>query len=92
MNYPTSTADALRDLFRAHTNPHIWLPALLVLVVAMTLGMAVREILHARSGTVYIPPELGAGVAYSAVLSWTVPTVCAYVGGFILGRVYKPRL
>jgi len=81
---------ALRDLFRAHLKLQIWLPALLVLVAAVTLGTLVREVFHLRSGTVYIPPELGVGVAYTDILSWTVPTVSAYLGGFILGRVYKP--
>jgi hypothetical protein len=90
MDGRTDVGSALRDLFRAHVRAHIWLPALLMLVAAVSLGTLVRAIMHLRSGPVYPPPELGAGVAYSAILSWTVSTVCAYVGGFVMGRLYVP--
>ena len=90
MANPTSASDALRDLFRAHRRTRVWLPALLMLVAAVSLGALIREIMHIRSGPVYPPPELGAGVAHSAILSWTVSTVCAYVAGFVMGRLYVP--
>ena len=92
MHVTSEVKGALRDLLRAHVKFQIWLPALLVLVTAVTLGTLVREVVHISSGPVYIPPGLGAGVAYTDILSWAVPTVCAYLGGFILGRVYKARL
>ena len=89
MSNPTSAADALRDLFRAHARPHVWLPALLVLVAACAIALHVRH--HDRptrrrlcAAGVPLP------VAFEAVLCWMVSTLCAYVGGFILGRVYQP--
>jgi hypothetical protein len=44
---------ALRDLFRSHLRPHVYLPALLVLIAAAPLGPFVKEILFVRlaSGT-----------------------------------------
>jgi len=90
MANPTSASDALRDLFRAHTRLRIWLPGALLLAAAVSLGTLVREIVHISSGPVYTAPELGAGVAYSAILSWTVSTVCAYAAGFVMGRLYQP--
>ena len=46
MANPTSAGDALRDLFRAHTRTRVWLPALLMLVVAVSLGTLIREIMQ----------------------------------------------
>jgi hypothetical protein len=79
---------ALRDLFRSHLRPHVYLPALLVLIAAAALGAFVREILFVRPSFGYVPSEFRTALAYKAVLSWLVSTFCAYVGGFVMGRLY----
>jgi hypothetical protein len=89
MSNPTSAADALRDLFRAHTKPHVWLPALLVSVAAGAIALHIRDILLVRPGVGVVPTEFRSTIAFEAVLCWAVSTICAYVGGFILGRVYQ---
>jgi hypothetical protein len=90
MSNPTSAGDALRDLFRAHAKPHVWLPVLLVAVAAGAIALHVRDILIVRPGPGFVPPEFRSHVAFEAVVCWMVSTLCAYVGGFILGRVYEP--
>jgi len=91
MNKPTSAGDAFRDLFRAHARPlHIWLPLLLVMIAAGTIALQVRDIMLVRPDPRLVPPEIRSGIAYEAVLCWAVSTVCAYVGGFIVGRLYEP--
>jgi hypothetical protein len=91
MSQPTSAGDALRDLFRAHARPsHIWLPILLVAIAAGSIGLHVRDITLVRPGPGFVPPEFRSTIAYEALLCWAVSTVCAYVGGFVVGRLYQP--
>ena len=91
MSNPTSVGEALRDLFRAHARPHVWLPVLLVAVAAGAMVLHIRDILHIQPGPGFVPPEFRSAIAWEAVLfRWAVSTFCAYVGGFILGRVYEP--
>jgi hypothetical protein len=90
MSNATSASDALRDLVPAHVTQHVWLPTWLMLVAAVTLVALVREILHVRPGPGYVPPEFRTSIAYKAVLSWAVSTLCAYIGGFVKGRLYVP--
>ena len=91
MSNPTSAGDALRDLFRAHARPtHIWLPILLVAIAAGAIVLHVRGIMLVRSGPGFVPPEVRSTIAYEALLCWAVSTACAYVGGFIVGRLYEP--
>jgi hypothetical protein len=91
MSKPMSAGDALRDLFRAHaTPPHIWLPLLLVAVAVGAIVLHVRDIMLVRPGPGFVPPEFRSSIAYEALLCWAVATVCAYVGGFVVGRLYEP--
>jgi hypothetical protein len=91
MSKPTSAGDALRDLFRAHARPaHIWLPILLVAIAAGAIVLHVRDIMLIRSGPGFVPPEFRSTIAYEALSCWAVSTVCAYVGGFVVGRLYEP--
>jgi len=90
MANPTSASDALRDLFRAHARPHVWLPVLLVAIAVIAILLHVRNIMLVRPGPGFIPAEFRSGIAFEALLCWAVSTLCAYVGGFILGRVYQP--
>jgi hypothetical protein len=88
MSNPTSAGDALRDLLPAHVKQHVWLPTWLMLVSAVALLALVREILHVRAGAEFVPPEFRTGITYKAVISWAVSNVCAYIGGFVKGRLY----
>jgi hypothetical protein len=91
MSKPTSAGDALRDLFRAHARPaHIWLPILLVAIAAGAIVLHVRDIMVVRPGPGFVPPEFRSSIAYEALLCWAVSAVCAYVGGFVVGRIYEP--
>jgi hypothetical protein len=91
MNKPTSAGDAVRDLFRAHARPaHIWLPILLVAIAAGAIALHVRNIMFVQSGAGFVPPEFRSTVAFEALLCWAVSTACAYVGGFVAGRLYEP--
>jgi hypothetical protein len=76
---------AVRDLFRAHLSPHVWFPAFLMAVAVGTIVVLVFSIIHVRPGSELVPPEI---LAYRAVICWAVSTFCAYVGGFVLGRLY----
>ena len=90
MSQPTSAGDALRDLFRAHARPtNIWLPILLVAIAVGAIVLHVRDIMLAQSGG-FVPPEFRSTIAYQALLCWAVSTACAYVGGFVVGRLYEP--
>jgi len=89
MSKPESASDAVRDLFRAHARPaHIWLPILLVAMACGTVVLHVRDIMLVRPG--FVPPEFRSSIAYEALICWAVSTVCAYVGGFVVGRLYEP--
>ena len=91
MSKPTSAGDALRDLFRAHARPaHIWLPILFVAIAAGAIVLHVRDILLVRPSPGFVPPEFRSTIAYEALLCWAVSTFCAYVGGFVVGRIYEP--
>jgi hypothetical protein len=90
VNSANDVRAALHDLFRSHLRPHVYLPALLVLVAAAALGAFVREILFSTPGPGYVPSEFRTALAYKAVLSWVVSTLCGYVGGFVMGRLYQP--
>jgi len=43
-----------------------------------------------RSGPGFVPPEFRSSIAYEALLCWAVSAFCAYVGGFVVGRLYEP--
>jgi hypothetical protein len=89
MSGPKSAGDAVRDLFRAHARPaHIWLPILLVAIACGAVVLHIRDIMLVRPG--FVPPEFRSAIAYGALLCWAVSTVCAYVGGFVVGRLYEP--
>ncbi len=90
MSKPTSAGDALRDLFRAHARiTHIWLPLLLVLIACGAIALHVRGIMLVPHGPGFVPLAFRSYVAYEALLCWAVSTFCAYVGGFIVGRLYE---
>jgi hypothetical protein len=91
MSKPTSAGDALRDLFRAHARPaHIWLPILLVTIACGAIVLHVRDIMLVRPGPSFVPPEFRSYIAYEALFYWAVSAICAYVGGFVVGRLYEP--
>jgi hypothetical protein len=91
MSKPTSAGDALRDLFRAHARPaHIWLPILLVAIAIGAIVLHVRDIMLVRPAPGFVPPEFRSTIAFEALLCWAVATSCAYVGGFVVGRLYEP--
>jgi hypothetical protein len=93
MSKPTSAGDAFRDLFRAHARRlYIWLPLLLVAIAAGTTALQVRDIMLVRPDLGVVPPELRSSFAYEAVLCRAVSTVCAYVGGFVVRRLYEPSV
>jgi hypothetical protein len=89
VNNTTEVRAALRELVDAHFIPHVWLPVVLLLVAVGALIVLVFGILHVQPGTEVVPPDFRAAVAFKAVICWTVSTFCAYVAGFILGRLYK---
>jgi hypothetical protein len=90
MSKPTSAGDALRDLIRAHARPaHIWLPILLLAIAGGAIVLHVRDIMLVRLSPGFVPPEFRSTIAYEALLCWAVSTVCAYVGGFVVGRLYE---
>jgi hypothetical protein len=90
MSKPTSAGDAVRDLFRAHARPaHIWLPLLLVAIAGGAIVLHVRDIMLVQRGPGFVPPEFRSSTAYEALLCWAVSTACAYVGGFVVGRLYE---
>jgi len=76
---------AVRDLFSAHLSPHVWLPAVLMAVAVGAIVVLVYSIIHVRPGSELVPPE---SLAYRAVICWAVSTFCAYIGGFVIGRLY----
>jgi hypothetical protein len=89
MSKPESASGAMRDLFRAHARPaHIWPPILLVAIACGTVVLHVRDIMLVRLG--FVSPEFRSSIAYEALICWAVSTVCAYVGGFVVGRLYEP--
>ena len=91
MSKPESASGAVRDLFRAHARPaHIWLPILLVAIAGAAIVLHVRDIMLVRLGPGFVPPEFRSSIAYEAALCWAVSTFCAYVGGFVVGRLYEP--
>ena len=91
MSRPKSAGDAVRALFRAHARPaHIWLPILLVAIAGGAIVLHVRDVLLVRPGPTLVPPELRSSIAYEALLCWAVSTVRAYIGGFVVGRLYEP--
>jgi hypothetical protein len=60
------------------------------MIAAVAIAIHVRSILLVRPGAGFVPTEFRSAIAYEAVLCWIVSTLSAYVGGFILGRVYQP--
>jgi hypothetical protein len=91
MNDTTDPRSALRDFFQFHFGSHAWLPALLVAVALGALAFLLAAILTVRPGPGWIPPEFRQGIAFRAIICWAISTLCAYAGGFIMGRLYVPR-
>ena len=91
MNNTTDARGALRDLFEFHYAPHIWLPALFVLVAVGAFVMLIGQILYVRPGHDYVPPDFRLAIAFWAIACWLVTTFAAYAGGFIMARLSVPR-
>lgn len=89
MNSTTDARGALRDLFQFHT----WLPLLLATVIVGALVVHLRGIMSLPVGAYLYAPGAWPrkSLVYSAVICWAVATICAYAGGFIMGRLYEPR-
>jgi hypothetical protein len=89
MNSTTDVQGALRDLLRFHFGPNARLLALLAVVAAGALAVLLGGILFGGiPGPGYVPPAFRRGLAYRAVGCWAVSTICAYAGGFVMGRLY----
>jgi hypothetical protein len=54
--------------------------------------MLLGAILYGRTDVGYVSPVFRHGLAYRTVLCWAVSTLCAYAGGFVMGRLYVPRI
>jgi hypothetical protein len=97
MNGSTSDArSALGDLFQLHFGSfrfgsHGWLPPLLGALTVGALAVLLGAILYGRTDVGYVSPLFRHGLAYRAVLCWMVSTLCAYAGGFVMGRLYAPK-
>jgi hypothetical protein len=90
MNSTSGARGALHDLFQLHFGSYAWLPALFAAVAVVAIVVLVDKILSFPPGTGY-PYDFRMGLAYIAVVCWAVSTLCAYAGGFIMGRLYVPR-
>ena len=94
-----STSDArgaLRELFQLHFGsfhfgPSGWLSILLVALAGCSLVLLLGAILYGRTDVGYVSSSFRHGLAWEALFSWVVSTLCAYARGFIAGRLYAPR-
>ena len=92
MNGSTSDArGALRDLLQFHFGRHSWLPLLFAAVAAGALVVLLREILSNEWFGGPVAPGFRTDLRYIALLCWVVSTLCAWVGGFVMGRLYVVR-
>ena len=92
MNGSTSDArGALRDLLQFHFGRHSWLPLLFAAVAVGALVVLLRGILSDQWFGGPVAPAFRTHLIYIAVLCWAVATVCAWAGGFVMGRLYVPR-
>ena len=92
MNSTTDARGALRDLLQFHFGRHSWLPLLFAAVAAGALVVLLRGILSDQWFGGPVAPGFRTHLIYSAVISWAVSTLCAYAGGFVMGRLYAPRV
>jgi hypothetical protein len=79
-----------RDTCALARPPHIWLPILLMAIAGGAIVLHVRDIMLVRLGPGFVPPEFRSTIAYDALLCWAVSTACAYLGGYVVGRLYEP--
>ena len=92
MNSTTDARGALRELFQFHYAPHIWLPALFVLVAVGAFVVLLGQILYVGSGPDPVPGAFRLRIAIWAIVCWLVTTFSAYAGGFVMGRISVPRV
>jgi len=92
MNGSTSDAwGALRDLLQFHFGRHSWLPLLFAAVASGALLVLLREIISDKWFYGPVAPAFRTHLIYIALLCWGVSTLCAWAGGFVMGRLYVPR-
>ena len=92
MNNSTDVRTVLRETFQVHSAPHMWLPALFVLVAAGAFVVLLGQILYVGSGPDLVPGAFRLHVAIWAIVCWLVTTFSAYLGGFVMGWLSGPRI
>lgn len=88
MDSTTNVRGALRDLFQFHFSSYGWLPAVFLMAAVGALVVLLVGILHVQAGPGWVPPAFREALAFRAVICWAVSVVCAYAGGFVVGRLY----
>jgi hypothetical protein len=91
MNGTPDARGALRDLLQFHFGRHSWLPLLFAAVAAGALVVLLREIISDKWFYGPVAPAFRTHLIYIALLCWMVSTLCAWAGGFVMGRLYVPR-
>lgn len=91
MNGTMDTRGALRDLFQFHFGSNAWVLLLFAVVAAAALVILLGKVLSVQPGACNVPPNFRTALAYTAVICWVVSALCAYAGGFVMGRLYAPR-
>jgi predicted DNA repair protein MutK len=77
--------------FQFHFGAAHWLSGLFFVVNIGAHGLLLGEI-SVLPGPGYVPPAFHHTVAYWAIVSWLVTTLCSYAVGFVMGRLYVPRV
>jgi hypothetical protein len=93
MNSTSSTSGvrgALRDMFQFHFGSLAWLPALFTAVAVGAIVVLIEKIVSVPPGGSYYY-DFRMSLVRTAVVCWAVSTLCAYVAGFVMGRLYVPR-
>ena len=91
MNSTTDARGALRDLFHFHFGTAHPLSGLFFVVNLGALGLLLGEI-SVLSVPGYVPPAFRHTVACWAIVCWLVTTLSSYAVGFVMGRLYIPRV
>jgi hypothetical protein len=92
MNSTTEAQGALRDLFQLKFGSYAWVPRLFVAIAVGALAVLLGGIVFGGiPGPGYVPPAFRRSLAYRAIICWAVSIICAYAGGFVVGRLYASQ-
>ena len=81
---------ALLDMITFHFQiTALWFLGVLAVVAVAEFLELLRAIYTVHPGP-SLPPEFRQRVVDTAVIGWVITTLCGYVGGFVMGRLYKP--